>query len=381
MVPPQSCRDHLQRGPKRFKGRRNLERSTARNRDVKMLRETWGAWPWRETLSDKRRLREIQGISRNRGKSEKLWGSIIEFREILLELQRVGLRSNESPNSFSIPKSYLVQRENEKSAGREMRRSIYSLLAWKNVTFLSRIKRNREINIQFLRSGKRCKFQLSDSRCPRCPDKIVQIRVVYYFYSRKRRIFSSCFKLFPSFFFIYLFIYLLVPFRRNRRGIAAKCSQIEKILRGRKQFPRRRFEDDLYTYSGVVSVIAYTFYLSAHVPRFLRFLGGNIGWKCAGNISPRKSEKLFQQTWKTSVNNFHVSIHAERIREKSISLIYIHIVHIFRITFLSNALQTILLHFDQIRTIFQISSIQTFHSFLSNMYIYFSQLLFSTDEN
>ena len=172
-----------------------------------MLRETWGAWPWRETLSDKRRLREIQGISRNRGKSEKLWGSIIEFREILLELQRVGLRSNESPNSFSIPKSYLVQRENEKSAGREMRRSIYSLLAWKNVTFLSRIKRNREINIQFLRSGKRCKFQLSDSRCPRCPDKIVQIRVVYYFYSRKRRIFSSCFKLFPSFFFIYLFIY------------------------------------------------------------------------------------------------------------------------------------------------------------------------------
>lgn len=205
-----------------------------------------------------------------------------------------------------------------------MRRSIYSLLAWKNVTFLSRIKRNREINIQFLRSGKRCKFQLSDSRCPRCPDKIVQIRVVYYFYSRKRRIFSSCFKLFPSFFFIYLFIYLLVPFRRNRRGIAAKCSQIEKILRGRKQFPRRHFEDDLYTYSGVVSVIAYTFYLSAHVPRFLRFLGGNIGWKCAGNISPRKSEKLFQQTWKTSVNNFHVSIHAERIREKSISLIYIY---------------------------------------------------------
>lgn len=179
-----------------------------------------------------------------------------------------------------------------------MRRSIYSLLAWKNVTFLSRIKRNREINIQFLRSGKRCKFQLSDSRCPRCPDKIVQIRVVYYFYSRKRRIFSSCFKLFPSFFFIYLFIYLLVPFRRNRRGIAAKCSQIEKILRGRKQFPRRRFEDDLYTYSGVVSVIAYTFYLSAHVPRFLRFLGGNIDGNAPGTFPLENRRNYFSKRGK-----------------------------------------------------------------------------------
>lgn len=47
-----------------------------------------------------------------------------------------------------------------------------------------------------------------------------------------------------------------------------------------------------------------------------------------------------------------------------------YIVHIFHITFLSNTLQTILLHFDQIHKIFQISSIQTFSSFLSNIYFF-----------
>ena len=101
-----------------------------------------------------------------------------------------------------------------------------------------------------------------------------------------------------SFLFIYLFIYLLVPFRRNRRGIAAKCSQIEKILRGRKQFPRRRFEDDLYTYSGVVSVIAYTFYLSAHVPRFLRFLGGNIDGNAPGTFPLENRRNYFSKRGK-----------------------------------------------------------------------------------
>ena len=149
------------------------------------------------------------------------------------------------------------------------------------------------------RSGKRCKFQLSDSRCPRCWDKIVQIRVVLFLFSKTRIFLLET--LSSSFLSIYLFIYLFIySFVSSLFGWIEEESRQNflrlKILRGRKQFLQQRFEDDLYVYVVESSRLSQVYVHSIFRCIFYLFCWWKHRWKCVGNISSPKSEKLFQQT-------------------------------------------------------------------------------------
>lgn len=145
-----------------------------------------------------------------------------------------------------------------------------------------------------------------------------------------------------------------------------------KILRERKT-AFLRFEDDLYVYVVQSSRLSQVYVHSIFWCIFYLLCWWKHRWKWVGEHFLSKIGEIISINVENIGKQFsRIDTHrvAWNIFKKRMSLIYIYIVHIFHITFLSNALQTILLRFDQTRTIFQISSIQTFPSFLSNIYIY-----------
>lgn len=178
-----------------------------------------------------------------------------------------------------------------------------------------------------------------------------------------------------SFPFIYLSIYLFVSFSfsdESRRNRGKNFSRL-KILRERKT-AFLRFEDDLYVYVVQSSRLSQVYVHSIFWCIFYLLCWWKHRWKWVGEHFLSKIGEIISINVENIGKQFsRIDTHrvAWNIFKKRMSLIYIYIVHIFHITFLSNALQTILLRFDQTRTIFQISSIQTFPSFLSNIYIYF----------
>lgn len=213
-------------------------------------------------------------------------------------------------------------------------------MAWKNVTFLSRIKRNREISIQFRVSarGKRCKFlnfltaRMSNHRCSdKIGYKFGSARIIARF--RKQGFSRVAQRNLLFLFFIYLFIRLYRS-DESREESRRNFQRDWKYLGRENSLLRQRFED---AYSRLASICVLSF-------RSTFSVGENIdgnAWRTFPNAPLPNSVKLFQ-TWKTSVNNFHIvsmrthqpaAYSNEHIRKVFLSW---YIVHIFHITFLSN---------------------------------------------
>lgn len=231
-------------------------------------------------------------------------------------------------------------------------------MAWKNVTFLSRIKRNREISIQFRVSarGKRCKFlnfltaRMSNHRCSdKIGYKFGSARIIARF--RKQGFSRVAQRNLLFLFFIYLFIRLYRS-DESREESRRNFQRDWKYLGRENSLLRQRFED---AYSRLASICVLSF-------RSTFSVGENIdgnAWRTFPNALLPNSVKLFQ-TWKTSVNNFHIvsmRTHqpAEHIRTYSKSISFLvyrpHFSHYVSLQLLFSRPHRVL-HFDVTRTIF-----------------------------
>lgn len=212
-------------------------------------------------------------------------------------------------------------------------------MAWKNVTFLSRIKRNREISIQFRVSarGKRCKFlnfltaRMSNHRCSdKIGYKFGSARIIARF--RKQGFSRVAQRNLLFLFFTYLSIRLYRS-DESREESRRNFQRDWKYLRRENSLLRQRFED---AYSRLASICVLSF-------RSYLFCWWKHRWKCVENV-PKCSSPQFGEIISNVENigkqfshridaNTPASSIFEHIRKVFLSW---YIVHIFHITFLSN---------------------------------------------